>query len=509
MRHACGVKFGSNGDKRMKTYQLWIDGKPEDPTDGQWIDTINPFTGEVWARIPRGTAGDAARAVEAARRAMSDGPWGKMTATERGKIMRRIGDLIVQNAGHLAETETRDNGKVLTEMQGQLKTIPEYWYYYGGLADKVEGAVMPVEKTDVFAFTTHEPVGVVAALTAWNSPLQFLSLKCAPALAAGCAVVVKPSEFASASSLEFAALTREAGLPDGVLNVVTGYGNEIGAALVEHDDVAKITFTGSDTTGARIYETAARGMKRVAMELGGKSPNVVFEDADLEAAAIGVVSGIFGAAGQMCIAGSRLLVQNSIKESFTERLIALARDVRLGDPMQPSTNVGPIATPPQYAKVLDYIEIARADGARCILGGRPATGLGLTGGWFVEPTIFTDVTNDMRIAQEEVFGPVLSIIGFDDEQHAIELGNSVIYGLVAGVWTGSIGRAMRMTKALKAGTIWVNTYRTYSVMMPFGGVKMSGLGRENGIEAMHEFLETKSVFLSTSDKPPLNPFMQR
>ena len=282
-----------------------------------------------------------------------------MTATERGKIMRRIGDLIVQNARHLAETETRDNGKVLTEMQGQLKTIPEYWYYYGGLADKVEGAVMPVEKTDVFAFTTHEPVGVVAALTAWNSPLQFLSLKCAPALAAGCAVVVKPSEFASASSLEFAALTKEAGLPDGVLNVVTGYGNEIGAALVEHDDVAKITFTGSDATGARIYETAARGMKRVAMELGGKSPNVVFEDADLEAAAIGVVSGIFGAAGQMCIAGSRLLVQNSIKESFTERLIALARDVRLGDPMQPSTNVGPIATAPQYAKVLDYIEIAR------------------------------------------------------------------------------------------------------------------------------------------------------
>lgn len=493
----------------MMKYQLWIDGKPEDPVNGEWIDTVNPYTGEAWARIPRGTAEDSARAVGAAKRAMDVGPWSKMTATERGKIMRRIGDLIVQNATNLAEIETRDNGKVFTEMLGQLKTIPEYWYYYGGLADKIEGAVMPVEKADIFAFTTHEPVGVVAALTAWNSPLQFLSLKCAPALAAGCTVVVKPSEFTSASSLEFAALTKEAGLPDGVLNVVTGYGNEVGAPLVEHEDVAKISFTGSDVTGARIYESAARGMKRVAMELGGKSPNIVFADANLEAAAVGVVSGIFGAAGQMCIAGSRLLVQNSIKESFTERLVALAHDVRLGDPMLPATNVGPIATPPQFAKVMDYIEIAKRDGARCILGGKPAVGPGLTGGQFVEPTIFTDVLNDMRIAQEEVFGPVLSIIGFNDERHAIDLGNSVIYGLVAGVWTGDIGRAMRMTKALKAGTVWVNTYRAYSFMMPFGGMKMSGLGRENGIEAVREFLETKSVFLSTSDKPPVNPFLQR
>ncbi|MBB5415765.1 aldehyde dehydrogenase [Paraburkholderia atlantica] len=493
----------------MKKYQLWINGEFKDPANGEWIDTANPYTGETWARIPRGTAEDSARAVEAAKRAMTAGPWSKMTATERGKIMRRIGDLIAQNAKNLAEIETRDNGKVLLEMQGQLKTIPEYWYYYGGLADKIEGSVMPVEKANVFAFTTHEPVGVVAALTAWNSPLQFLALKCAPALAAGCAVVVKPSEFASVSSLEFAALTKEAGLPDGVLNVVTGFGSEVGAALVEHEDVAKISFTGSDVTGARIYETAARGMKRVAMELGGKSPNIVFEDAEFDAAAIGVVSGIFGAAGQMCIAGSRLLVQESIKERFTERLIELARDVKLGDPMQPTTNVGPIATPPQYAKVLDYIEIARGDGARCVLGGKPAIGPGLTGGQFVEPTIFTDVTNDMRIAQEEVFGPVLSIIGFEDEDHAVQLGNSVIYGLVAGVWTENIGRAMRMTKALKAGTVWVNTYRAYSFMMPFGGMKMSGLGRENGIEAVHEFLETKSVFLSTAAGPPANPFVQR
>ena len=493
----------------MHMYQHWINGAYVEPASGAWLDTTDPYRGNAWAKIPRGNAEDAARAVEAAKQAMESGPWSKMTATERGKIMRRIGDLTVQHAERLAQIETRDNGKLFAEMQGQLKTIPEYWYYYGGLADKIEGAVMPIDKHDVLAYTTHEPVGVVAALTAWNSPLQFLALKCAPALAAGCAVVVKPSEFASASSLEFAALTKEAGLPDGVLNVVTGLGAEIGAALVEHADVAKISFTGSDVTGARIYETAARAMKRVAMELGGKSPNIVFDDADLDAAAIGVMSGIFGAAGQMCIAGSRLLVQNSIKPAFTERLIAIARGIKLGDPMHPETNVGPIATRPQYEKVLHYIDVAKADGARCILGGRPATGTGLTGGQFVEPTIFTDVTNRMRIAQEEVFGPVLSIIGFDDEQEAVALGNDVIYGLVAGVWTKDMGRAVRMTKALKAGTVWVNTYRTYSVMMPFGGMKKSGLGRENGIEAVHEFLETKSVFLSGSASAPANPFLQR
>ncbi|TAL93176.1 MAG: aldehyde dehydrogenase [Paraburkholderia sp.] len=492
----------------MQTYQHWINGAYVEPASGTWLDTIDPYRGDAWAKVPRGNAQDAARAVDAATRAMESGPWSKMTATERGKIMRRIGDLTVQYAERLAQVETRDNGKLSAEMQGQLKTIPEYWYYYGGLADKIEGAVMPVEEHDVLAYTTHEPVGVVAALTAWNSPLQFLALKCAPALAAGCAVVVKPSEFASASSLEFAALTKEAGLPDGVLNVVTGLGAEIGAALVEHPGVAKISFTGSDVTGTRIYETAARSMKRVSMELGGKSPNIVFEDADLEAAAIGVMSGIFGAAGQMCIAGSRLLVQNSIKAAFTERLIDIAHGIKLGDPMHPETNVGPIATPPQFQKVLHYIDVAKAEGARCILGGKPAVGTGLTGGQFVEPTIFTDVTNNMRIAQEEVFGPVLSIIGFDDEQKAVALANDVVYGLVAGVWTEDMARAVRMTKTLKTGTVWVNTYRTYSFMMPFGGMKKSGMGRENGIEAVYEYLETKSVFLSVASAPA-NPFVQR
>lgn len=495
----------------MKVYQHWINGAPVAPASGQWIDSSDPYQGEPWARIPRGNQEDANRAVAAAREAMHHGPWSKMTATERGKVLRRIGDMLAdpRNAKLLAETESRDNGKILAEMQGQLKALPDHWYYFAGLADKVEGSVIPVDKADMLAMTYREPVGVVTALTAWNSPLMFMTIKCAPALAAGCSVVLKPSEFASASSLEFAALTKEAGLPDGVINVVTGLGQELGAPLVEHPDVAKITFTGSDVTGAKVYETAARSMKRVAMELGGKSPNIVFADADLDQACIGAVAGIFGAAGQMCTAGSRLLVQNSIREAFTQRLLAMASTLKLGDPMLPETQIGPIATPPQYQKVLHYIDLAKSEGARCLLGGGPATGPGLKGGMFVQPTIFTDVDNRMRIAQEEVFGPVLSIIGFDTEAEAIEIGNDVIYGLAAGVWTGDIGRAVRMSKALHAGMVWVNTYRAYSFTVPVGGMKQSGLGRESGIEAINEYLETKSVMISTAPSAPSNPFVQK
>jgi len=495
----------------MKTYEHWIDGAFVRPAGGEWFDTVDPYRGEAWARIARGNEADVDRAVAAARRAMHEGPWSRMSASARGNVLRRIGDLLAEsrNAQHLAELESRDNGKILAEMHQQLEYLPQHWYYFAGLADKVEGSVIPVDKADMLAMTYREPVGVVAALTAWNSPLMFFTIKCAPALAAGCSVVLKPSEFTSASSLELAALTKEAGLPDGVINVVTGFGQEAGSALVEHRDVAKITFTGSDKTGAKIYETAARTMKRVSLELGGKSPNIVFDDADLDIACVGAVSGIFGAAGQMCTAGSRLLVQNSIREAFTKRLLAAAQDLKLGDPMRADTQIGPIATPPQYEKVLRYIDLAKAEGARCILGGRAATGPDLRGGQFVQPTIFTDVSNGMQIAQEEVFGPVLSIIGFDTESDAIEIANDVIYGLAAGVWTGDIGRAVRMSKALKAGMVWVNTYRAYSYLVPIGGMKQSGLGRESGIEAINEYLETKSVMISTASSGPINAFVQR
>ena len=493
----------------MKIYQHYIDGQYVDPINAQWIDSFDPYRGTAWAQIPKGCAKDADRAVAAADRAMREGPWAQMTATARGKLLLKLADLLAANGRRLAEIEVRDNGKLFAEMNGQLNYLPEWWRYFGGLADKIEGAVMPIDKPDVFAFTKHEPVGVVAALTAWNSPLMFVAWKCAPALAAGCTVVIKPSEFASASTLEFAALTKEAGFPDGVFNVVTGLGAEIGSALVDHPKVAKITFTGSDATGARIYAQAARTMKRVSLELGGKSPNIVFEDCDLAQAAAGVVSGIFAATGQTCIAGSRLLVQNSIKEAFSEQVAALGRAARKGDPMLAETNIGPVTTAPQYKKILDYIDIAKAEGARCILGGGPATSPDLPGGQFVEPTIFVDVTPDMRIAREEVFGPVLSIIGFEDEAEAIRLANDTIYGLAAGVWTKNIGRAVRMSSALKAGTVWVNTYRAVSFMMPFGGMKHSGIGRESGMESIREYLETKSVWISTSEAPPAHPFVMR
>jgi aldehyde dehydrogenase (NAD+) len=319
--------------------------------------------------------------------------------------------------------------------------------------------------------------------------------------------VVKPSEFASVSTLEFAALTREAGFPDGVFNVVTGYGAEAGAALIDHPDVAKITFTGSDQTGAKIYAQAAKSMKRVSLELGGKSPNIVFDDCDLNAAASGVISGIFAATGQTCIAGSRLLVQNSIREAFSERVAALGASARKGNPMLAETNIGPVTTRPQYDKILDYIRIAKSEGARCILGGHPLPEL--PGGQFVEPTIFVDVTPAMRIAREEVFGPILSILGFEDEEEAIHLANDTIYGLAAGVWTSDIGRVIRMSSALKAGTVWVNTYRIVGYMMPFGGMKHSGIGRESGMQSVHEYLETKSIWISYAKNAPVNPFILR
>ncbi len=489
----------------MNTYQLFIDGQYVDPSSGEWFETVDPYTSEAWAMIPRADATDVDFAVAAASRALNDPEWSEMTASSRGKLMRRLGDLVAEHADRLAELEVRDNGKLLSEMSAQMKYHPEWWYYFGGLADKIEGSIMPVDKKDAFSFTTYEPLGVVAAITAWNSPLLFVAWKCAPALAAGNTVVVKPSEFASASTLEYAQLVKDAGFPDGVFNVVTGYGGEAGAALVDHRDVAKITFTGSDASGAKIYQHAAKDIKHVSLELGGKSPNIVFEDADLDMAVKGVVSGIFAATGQTCVAGSRLLVQEGIHDEFVGRLLDLAKSARVGNPMEPNTHVGPITTQQQFAKVMSYIDIAKSEGAQCILGGSPCVVDG-AGDQFVEPTIFTGVTNDMRIAQEEVFGPVLSVIRFKDEDEAIRIANDVVYGLAAGVWTQDMRRAMRFTKALKAGTIWVNTYRAFSYMMPFGGMKRSGLGRESGIAAIRDYLQVKSVWLSTAEDVP-NPFI--
>ena len=492
----------------MQRIPMFVDGRDHCPADDQWFDSDDPYRGEPWASVARGGAADVDLAVAAARRALEDPAWGGLTASARGALLVRLADALDAAADRLADLEVRDNGKLRAEMRGQTGYLAEWFRYYGGLADKIEGRVVPVDKAGYFAFTRREPVGVTAVITPWNSPLLLLTWKLAPALAAGCTVVVKPSEFTSASTVELARILHAAGLPAGVLNVVTGFGADVGAPLVGHPDVAKVSFTGSDTTGRSIGAAAGRGLKHVALELGGKSPNIVFADADLDAAVNGVVSGIFAATGQTCIAGSRLLVQESVHDEVVARVVELARTAVLGDPADPATQVGPITTRPQYRKVLDYLDIARGEGATVSLGGGPADPAEVGPGWFVRPTILTGVDTSMRIAQEEVFGPVLAVIPFHDEGHAVAIANDTAYGLGAGVWTRDIARAFRMSERVRAGTVWVNTYRAVSYLMPFGGFKDSGLGRENGQAAVEDYLETKSVWVNTG-APVGNPFVMR
>ena len=492
----------------MKRYRHYIDGQEVAPSGGAYFTSHDPFTGEAWAEIARGNERDVDAAVGAARSAFEGAAWRKLTATQRGKLLREVAEAIREHAPRLAEIEQRDNGKLLSEVKAQALYLSDYFHYYAGLADKIQGDVIPTDKPGVFAYTRFEPKGVVAIITPWNSPLTLTSWKLAPALAAGCTAVIKPSEFTSSAIVEFAQLFEAAGFPRGVVNVVTGFGDEVGGPLVAHPDVAHVGFTGGEAAGVRVYEAAARGLKTVTLELGGKSPNIVFDDADIDQALKGVVSGIFAASGQSCQAGSRLLVQKSIHDRFVARLVEFVREVKLGDPRDPATQMGPIATRPQFEKILKYIDIAKGEGARAVLGGERATRTECGNGWFVEPTIFEGVNNRMRIAQEEVFGPVLAVIPFEDEEDAIAIGNDVVYGLAAGVWTQSMRRALAMAERLQAGTVWVNTYRAVSYLSPFGGYKRSGIGRESGQDMIKEYLQTKSVWISTATEVP-NPFILR
>ncbi len=493
---------------QLPQYKMFIGGEWIAAKSGEWFESFDPYAGKPWAMVARGGAADIDEAVSAAHAAFTSGEWPKLKATQRGALLRRLGDLIGRDAEKLAALEVRDNGKLLAEMGGQIRYLPQWYYYYGGLADKIEGSVIPIDKADVLNFTRHEPVGVVAAISPWNSPLLLASWKLAPALAAGCTLVVKPSEHTSVSMLELCKLIKEAGFPKGVVNVVTGFGKEVGEPLVAHTKVSKVAFTGGEIGGQKVYEAAARGLKKVTLELGGKSPNIVFDDANVDDAVKGVISGIFAATGQTCIAGSRLLVHESIHNSFTDRLVKMASTARMGNPINLDTQVGPVTTRPQYERILSYIDIAQKEGARLALGGRPATRPECGDGWFIEPTIFSGVNNQMRIAREEVFGPVLSVIPFRDDEEAIAIANDSPYGLAAGVWTTSIKRAIRASERLEAGSVWVNTYRAVSYMSPFGGYKRSGLGRENGQDAIWNYLQTKSVWISTADEVP-NPFVMR
>lgn len=490
----------------MKKYQLYINGEWREPTSQDYFESFNPYTGQAHCLIPRSNVEDVELAVSAAQQAFTQGEWSQLTATVRGHYLRKLGDLIAERAAELAEIEVKDNGKLFAEMYMQLKYIPQWYYYFAGLADKVEGRVLPSDKPDAFNYTRYEPLGVVVGIVPWNSPLLTATWKIAPALAAGNTFILKPSEHTSVSALALAEIFGQAGFPPGVFNVITGFGHEIGDALVGHPHVAKASFTGGSENGRRVYQTAASGIKPVCLELGGKSPNIVFDDANLDNAVNGVISGIFAASGQTCIAGSRLLLQKTIYHDFIIRLLDVAKTAKLGDPMQTDTNVGPVATITQYEKILEYIDIAKAEGAKTELGGKKATDYG--DGWFVEPTIFSDVDNKMRIAQEEVFGPILSVIPFADVDDAITIANDSIYGLAAGLWTTDNHKIFQISEALSAGTIWVNTYRMFSYMTPFGGYKQSGLGRESGQSAIYDFMQCKSIWISHAEVSP-NPFVMR
>jgi aldehyde dehydrogenase (NAD+) len=493
----------------LKQYQHYIGGAWVDAAEGATFDSYNPATGEVWYRAARGSAEDMQRAVAAAKAAFQDPAWRDLTQTRRGHLIRKLGDLIAENAERLAVAESTDNGKLIREMRGQLATLPEWYWYFAGLADKLQGDVIPALRREILNYTLREPLGVVGAITPWNSPLLLTSMKVAPALAAGNTIVIKPSEHTSASLLEMMPLIEEAGFPPGVVNVVTGFGADAGAALVNHPDVIKVAFTGSSETGRLIAAQAGQRLARVTLELGGKSPQVVFDDADPQSAAMGIVAGVFAAAGQTCVAGSRVFLQEGIYDEVLERVLDRTRKIRIGDPLDAETELGPLALREQLEKVRGYVKIGReTDGATLLHGGGqpPAAA---SGGWYHEPTIFTDARNDMRVCQEEIFGPVAMFMKFRDEAQAVELANAVQFGLASGVWTRDLARAHRMAAAIDAGTVWINTYRAMSPMSPLGGFKLSGMGKENGLEVMREYTRVKSVWVNTSDEPTADPFVLR
>jgi aldehyde dehydrogenase (NAD+) len=469
--------------------------------DGQWVGAaaeqtfacVDPYTEESWGRIPEASAAEVDRAVRAARRAFDAGGWRQTLPAQRAALLRKLARLIEANADALTYQQIRENGKLLSEMRPQLDVLANACYYFAGLAETLTGASLTSGFAGLTTYTVREPIGVVAAVTPWNSPLLLLGWKLFPALAAGNTVVVKPSEVTPSSTLKLAALVEEAGFPPGVVNVVTGHG-PVGAALIEHHGVDRIAFTGSTATGRVIARAAAERHARVTLELGGKSPNIIFADANVSRAVDGIIAGVFAASGQTCVAGSRVLVESAVYEEVAELLVSRARKLAPGDPLDPGTRLGPLASRAQLTKVLAYFDIAREERLELLTGGRRID----RRGFFVEPTVYGRVDNDCRVAREEIFGPVACLMRFSGEDEAVALANDTVYGLAAGVWTESLRRAHRVVPRLRAGTVWVNNYRLISHAVPFGGFKQSGLGRELGPEALHEYTEPKSVWIDAT-----------
>ena len=491
---------------KIESYQMFIGGAWVDASDGGTFDSANPTNGEVWSRVPEATAEDVDRAVRAAHAAFNDGAWASMTPTERGKCLRRLAELLADKSEELGRIESIDTGKMLKETRWQAKYIAEFFQFYAGCADKISGETLPIDKPDLFVFTKREPLGVVAAVVPWNSQLFLVAVKIGPALAAGNTVVVKASEHASAAMLDFGKLIEEAGFPPGVVNIVTGHGEPCGKSLTAHPLVARISFTGGPGAARHVLDNSKQNFAEVSLELGGKSPFIVFDDANIESAVNGSIAGIFGATGQSCVAGSRLYLHEDIADEFLEKMVALTKQIRIGDPLADETQMGPLCTLGQRDNIEREIEHAVSEGATVLAGGKRPDGMD---GLFFEPTILDCPRQDLRIVDTELFGPVLCVQRFKTEDEVIALANDTEHGLAAGIFTRDSARSLRVANAVRAGIVWVNTYRAVSPIAEFGGVKGSGYGRESGFQAMYDYTRPKTVWMNTSDEPMANPFVMR
>ena len=490
----------------LQHYRMLIDGAWVGASDGATFDSVNPTTGKVWATIPEATAEDVDRAVRAAERAFSSGPWSALTATQRGHCLRRLGDLLADKSEALGRIETIDSGKMFKETRWQARYVAEFFHFFAGCADKIQGATLPIDKPDMFVFTRREPLGVIAAVVPWNSQLFLSAVKIGPALAAGNTVVLKASEHASAAMLDFGLLIEAAGIPPGVVNIVTGHGDPCGKVLTSHKLVARVSYTGGPAAARQVLTNTTNNFAQVSLELGGKSPIIVFDDANMDSAVNGAISGIFGASGQSCVSGSRLLLQDTIADAFLDRMVGLTGQIKIGDPLDEATDMGPVCTQGQ----LDCMEreVARAitEGGRVLCGGTRVQGLA---GRFYHPTIIECPDPDLHIVDTEMFGPVLSVLRFKDEADAVRLANHTDHGLAAGIFTRDGARQLRMVKAVKAGIIWVNTYRVVSPIAEFGGMKNSGYGRESGLQAVYDYTRPKTAWINTSDEPLGSQFVSR